>query len=85
MCTLDERILELVEKEPLASPRYIASTVRLHASVGRVRERCQMLSDAGFIAPISDDYDMFEVTTEGRLYLSGDLDAETRPRPRARG
>lgn len=41
-----------------------------------------MLSDAGLIAPMSDDAEMYEVTGEGQRYLKGDLDAEHQPRSR---
>ncbi|WP_199710169.1 winged helix-turn-helix domain-containing protein [Halosegnis longus] len=85
MCTLDERIIEYVAEDSLASPRLMASAMQFNATRRRIRERCQMLTDAGLIAPISDDAQMYEVTREGQRYLEGDLDAEHQPRPRARG
>lgn len=85
MCTLDERIIEYVTEDSLANPRLMASAIQFNASKRRIRERCQMLTDAGLIAPISDDAQLYEVTREGQRYLDGDLDVEHQPRPRARG
>lgn len=85
MCTLDERIIEYVAEDPLASPRLMASVFQFNASERRIRERCHMLSDAGLIAPFSDDFEMYEVTGARQRYLEGDLDAEHQPRPRVRG
>lgn len=85
MCPLDERIVEFVAQEPLASPRLMASVFDFFASRDRIQERCKMLSDAGLIAPFSDDFEMYEVTGAGQRYLEGNLDAEHQPRPRARG
>jgi hypothetical protein len=44
------------------------------------RERCRMLADVDFIAPVTDDPNplMWEVTTWGRLYLAGEVDAGLR-------
>jgi len=82
---LDERIVEYVAEDSLASPRLMASAIQFDASQQRIQERCRMLADAGLIAPISDDFEMYEVTSEGQRYLVGELDAEHQPRPRAEG
>lgn len=84
MCTLDERIIELVAEDPMASPSIMESVMQFDASQRRIHERCLMLADAGLIAPISDDFEMYEVTSEGLQYLDGELDAEHQPRPSSR-
>jgi hypothetical protein len=81
MCTLDERILEFVEEEPLSGPNLMASVMRFDASERRIRERCRMLAQAGLVAPVMGDYGMYEITRAGERYLEGDLDAEHQPRP----
>jgi len=84
MCTLDERLIEFVAEEPLASPSLMTSAMPVEASEQRIRERCSMLAEAGLIAPFSEDAEMYEVTGEGQRYLRGDLDAEHQPRPNPR-
>jgi len=77
MQLLDERILEHIDEENWATPRTMFRDVNfdgLRASEGRIRERCEMLAQAGLIAPLHSE--MYEITTEGQLYLNGDLDAE---------
>lgn len=81
MCTLDDRILEYVEKSILATPSQMENTIRFNASERRIRERCDMLQQAGLIAPITEGGDLYVVTIEGRQYLEGDLDAQHQPRP----
>ncbi len=85
MCTLDERIIEYVAEDPLASPRIMESVMQFDASERRIRERCLMLADAELIAPLSRDLEMYEVTSEGQRYLQGKLDAEHQPKPKVRG
>jgi hypothetical protein len=63
----------------------MGSHVRFTASEERIRERCQELRDAGLLAPIYRDASMYELTTLGRLYLAGELDAENLPRRRTVG
>lgn len=84
MCTLDERLIEFVAEEALASPGLIASAMPVEASKQRIRERCSMCAEAGLIAPYSEDAEIYEVTGEGQRYLSGELDAEHQPRPNPR-
>ncbi len=57
----------------------MSQTVKLTASRGRVEERCQMLTQVGLAALISEDRNMYEITCEGVEYLNGDLDVENRP------
>lgn len=84
MVTLDERIIEYVAEEPLASPGLMSVVISVEASERRIRERCRMLADAELIAPISEDFEMYEVTSEGMRYLDGELDVEHQPRPNPR-
>lgn len=83
MQQLDERILEHVEEEGWSSPGIMVSRPafqRLDASEARIRERCRVLTSAELIAPFHGE--MYEITTWGRLYLDGELDAEhLRPCP----
>jgi hypothetical protein len=83
MQQLDERILEHVKEDGWSSPSIMRSRPefrRFAASEARIRERCRVLTSAELIAPISGE--MFELTTWGKLYLSGDLDAQhLRPCP----
>jgi len=44
-------------------------------SVDRVEERLRVLSQVDYVAPF-DDYDLYELTTWGRLYLEGDARAD---------
>lgn len=76
---LDERIMEYIWSEGWASPRLLARERGINASPGRIGERCQWLHYAGLIAPISGE--MYDLTTDGILYLRGDLDARHCPRP----
>lgn len=57
-----------------------AGEIRMDASENRIRERCRLLADADLIAPIHSE--MYELTTWGRLYLDGEVDARHQPRPR---
>lgn len=77
MQLLDERILEHIDEEDWATPRTMFRDVNfegLRASEGRIRERCEKLAQAELIAPVHND--MYEITTTGKLYLEGELDAE---------
>ncbi|WP_170972478.1 hypothetical protein [Natronorubrum halophilum] len=79
MQQLDDRILEHLDDEPWSSPAVISSRTEFRASKDRIRERCQMLSFAGLIAPIHCN--MYEITKWGELYLSGEIDAGHQPTP----
>jgi hypothetical protein len=58
---------------------------RFTASEERIRERCEERRDAGLLVPIYRDASMYELTTLGRPYLAGDLDAESLTRRRTVG
>lgn len=49
-------------------------------SLGRIRERLQMLADAGLVW--REHEGIYEITTWGQEYLRGELDAKNQPRPR---
>ncbi len=79
MKQLDERILEHLDSESWATPSTMAREKGFNVSEGQIWERCQMLTYIGFTAPIHGD--MYELTTDGQMYLNGDIDAEHRPWP----
>lgn len=84
MIPLDERILEILRAEGWSTPRYIARKVSLWASVGRVRERNNMLMRAQLIGPLSPEFQNYDITVPGRRYFDGRLDASNQPEPAAR-
>ena len=77
MSQLDERIIEHLAETSWATAATMARDFCFTASEDRIEERCRALQDAGLVAPIYDGADMFELTTVGRLYLDGDLDADS--------
>jgi len=79
MKQLDERILEYVESEGWATPRIMAKDSRFSASRGHIYERCRMLHYIQFVVPIYGD--AYELTTDGKQYLDGQIDARYRPWP----
>lgn len=81
MCTLDERLIERLEDDSLASPRHLERVINFDASSARIRERLNMLSEAGLVAPIYDGANMYEVTRDGQRYLNEELDVEHLPSP----
>jgi hypothetical protein len=40
-----------------------------------------MLAEAELIEPMTNDWELFELTEEGMRYLDGDLDARHQPTP----
>jgi predicted transcriptional regulator len=86
MCPLDERIMEILDREGWSTARLIEDVTTMNASEDRAHERLQLLSEAGLVAPIYEDASMYELTGEGQRYLDGDLDAAKhveRPNPHA--
>jgi hypothetical protein len=75
----DDRILEYLGREGWATPSHIAEEASIDISEGHVEERLKMLYYAVLVVPIYND--MYEITTEGRLYLNGKLDASHQPTP----
>jgi hypothetical protein len=81
--SVDDRILEHLAEEPWSSPRHMTSLPSVHATEAQVRDRCCRLADVGLVAWIDDEtLDLIELTTEGRLYLDGELDVDLYPDPR---
>jgi len=80
MKQLDERILEHLSREGWATPSMIAREDRITCSEGHVRERCEKLREVEFIDTFHSE--MYELTTDGILYLKGKIDARNRPWPR---
>lgn len=75
MCPLDERIMEILDREGWSTARLIEDVTTMDASEDRARERLKLLSEAGLVAPIYENASMYELTGEGQRYLDGDLDA----------
>jgi len=81
MVQLDERILEHIESEGWATPKTLARERGFPQSEGRITDRRKRLHYCGFLDPHHGE--MYDITVEGRLYLSGDLDARHQPTPKA--
>lgn len=82
MQQLDDRVLEFLDEEEPAAPGVMASKPRVDATRRQIRERFEVLADAGLAAPIGPKAKTFELTTWGKLYLEGEIDAENQPDPR---
>ena len=80
LIALDERILEYLGAEPWGTAEEMASRQGFDASRDTIQERCRVLADIDFLAPAVNDPDpaMWELTTWGRLYLAGEVDAGLR-------
>lgn len=76
---VDERILEYLDETGWATPGLLARERGFAASEGRIRERCERLVYAGFVAPLHGD--TYEITRWGQLYLRGEVDARHQPTP----
>ena len=76
---VDERILEYLDSEGWGTPGIMAREREFSASEGRIRERLQFLQYAGMVAPIHGD--VYELATDGQLYLDEEIDARYRPWP----
>jgi len=81
MQLLDDRILEYLAETSRASPAAIVADPYVRASRRRVARRCRVLSEAGLIAPVAPRSRVYQVTTWGRRYLEGEIDARHQPRP----
>ncbi|MFC7115832.1 hypothetical protein ACFQH2_13975 [Natronoarchaeum sp. GCM10025703] len=76
----DERILEFLDSEDMATAELISREVFRKVSPDHVAERLAKLEYAGLVHRVG--MSSFELTGEGQRYLAGDLDAEHQPRPR---
>ena len=69
----DDRILEtLAESEMILSPSVIA--INTEYTRNYVNKRMAVLLENGLIIKVQDGY--YEITEQGRAYLTGDLNAE---------
>ena len=75
----DERILEYLESEGMATADLIANEVFQSVSEGHVKERFAHLEYAGLI--FRAGLESYELTEAGHRYLRGDLDADHLPTP----
>lgn len=75
----DDRILEFLESEGMASPELIAREAFRKVSAGHVKERLSMLQFAGLVFRVGTR--SYELTGAGHRYLSGKLDADHLPTP----
>lgn len=75
----DDRILEFLNKEGMASPDLISREVFKSISPGHVEERLKMLQYAGFVFCVG--LESYELTWAGEEYLKGQLDARHQPTP----
>lgn len=80
MSQLDERILESLHEEGMATPSMLAREFRFTASEDRIRSRCWVLVERELVEP--EHLDMMEITRWGVAYLEGRLDADHLPRYR---
>lgn len=80
LIALDERILEYLSGEPWATAEEMAGHRGFTAPERTIQERCRVLAEIDFVAPVVDGPDpgMWELTTWGRLYLAGEVDARLR-------
>jgi len=75
----DDRILEFLNEEGMATPRLLSREVFNSVSPGHVEERLAMLRYAGLVFCVG--VDSYELTSAGGRYLSGELDATHQPTP----
>lgn len=57
----------------------------IEAAENQIRERCMVLADAGLVAVDPDDNWRCELTTDGKLYLDGEMDVDLFDSPRSPG
>jgi len=79
MTQVDERILEYLHSEGWGAPAVMTRDRAFHVSEGYISDRCKMLQYVGFAEQITDN--MYDITTDGLLYLGGQIDASNRETP----
>jgi len=77
----DDRLLEVLKENGWMTPYSMAMESHIHLTTTGVKRRLRILADAELVAPSDDDYDLFHLTTDGRLYLDGERDQELHPHP----
>jgi hypothetical protein len=75
----DDRILEFLESEGMATAKLVTREVFQSISVGHVRERLSYLEYAGLVFRVG--IESYELTGAGQKYLCGEIDADHLPRP----
>jgi len=75
----DDRILEYLDGEYWSTRSLIATEAFEQVSAGHVEERLLFLQHAGLAERMHGN--MYEITSEGRRYLEGELDASHQPTP----
>jgi len=75
----DERILEYLDQEGMATARLLSREVFESVSAGHVGERLLFLEHARLVARTG--LDAYELSHAGERYLVGDLDASHQPTP----
>ena len=75
----DDRILEFLREEDLASHRLISREVFESVSPSHVAERLAMLEYAELVS--CEGWESYELTSEEQMYLNGELDARHQPKP----
>jgi len=75
----DDRILEMLENDGWATPSMLSREAFRSVSEGHVGERLEFLRYAGLVYCVHGD--MYKISSEGRMYLTGDLDASHLPTP----
>jgi hypothetical protein len=78
MVPCDERILEALAESRISSPSELHDQFEFYASLDRVEERCRVLASVGFVEWVWEDPDILEITTDGKQYLKGEVDARHR-------
>jgi hypothetical protein len=72
---LDERILEYLCTHDVALPTEIGDHPDISASTDTVRERAELLAGVDLVS-FHERGDLIEITTWGRSYIRGDINAE---------
>lgn len=81
MTRADERLCEELRGRGWTHPRVLAASPSVYLPYREVCKRLRMLADAELVAPSDDDYDLYHITTDGKLYLDGERDQELHPHP----
>lgn len=82
MRSIDDRILETIAEEGHMTPLALSReglVERLDIGRKYAGMRCRLLADSGMLTRV--DKGLYTITTDGRDYLKGELDASTLPDP----
>jgi DNA-binding Lrp family transcriptional regulator len=73
---IDDRILEYLDEETMATPSAISRSRRRDVSVQRIRERLRVLTQAGYVEPFTAECELYELTRWGDMFLDGEARAD---------